>query len=292
MSLRTAERELQESKKEAATLRHRLTELEGRRATSENAPLVKPQAAAPSPMRVVSPSFRPGERNNRSGRRGPSRNSIIEADSPSPPLIDQRHRDSPASMLPPPMQRDIGPSPYGREPMLPHPDFGPPGPYDDPYGPPHGPPPMHGPPPGDFPPDFPPHPDDMDFGPPGPPHPDFGPMARFPPPGRGEFDPHGPPPPMDPDFGPRFGPPPPHGMDPRGPPMRGPGPLPGEGPPPLFDRRGPPPPGMRPGSRAGQYGAPEGPMGGPRTSSPMVPDGPQGMNPRGPPPRQPPNMQT
>ncbi|XP_072169402.1 uncharacterized protein [Diadema setosum] len=292
MSLRTAERELQESKKEAATLRHRLTELEGRRATSENAPLVKPQAAAPSPMRVVSPSFRPGERNNRSSRRGPSRNSIIEADSPSPPLIDQRHRDSPASMLPPPMQRDIGPSPYGREPMLPHPDFGPPGPYDDPYGPPHGPPHMHGPPPGDFPPDFPPHPDDMDFGPPGPPHPDFGPMTRFPPPGRGEFDPHGPPPPMDPDFGPRFGPPPPHGMDPRGPPMRGPGPLPGDGPPPLFDRRGPPPPGMRPGSRAGQFGAPEGPMGGPRTSSPMVPDGPQGMNPRGPPPRQPPNMQT
>nr|XP_054758444.1 uncharacterized protein LOC129264571 isoform X2 [Lytechinus pictus] len=304
LSSRTAERELQEAKREAASLRHRLTELEGRRATSENAPLVKPQAAAPSPMRVVSPSYGPGDRGSKMSRRGPSRNSMIEADAPSPPLIDPRHRGSPGSRprmsppmmdrdmppphpddyLPPPMHRDMGPSPY-REVLPHHPDFGPPGPgpYDDPYGP----PPPHGPPPhGGFSPEFGPHPDDMDFGPHGPPPGDFGPPMRFPPPGRGEFDPHGPPPPMPmgPDFDPMFGPPPPHGMDP----MLGPGPFPRNGPPP-FDRRGPPP-AMRPSSRSGPGGAPDGPMGGPRTSSPMVtPDGQRG--PRGPPPRQPSNMQ-
>ncbi|XP_063958542.1 uncharacterized protein LOC129264571 isoform X2 [Lytechinus pictus] len=304
LSSRTAERELQEAKREAASLRHRLTELEGRRATSENAPLVKPQAAAPSPMRVVSPSYGPGDRGSKMSRRGPSRNSMIEADAPSPPLIDPRHRGSPGSRprmsppmmdrdmppphpddyLPPPMHRDMGPSPY-REVLPHHPDFGPPGPgpYNDSYGP----PPPHGPPPhGGFSPEFGPHPDDMDFGPHGPPPGDFGPPMRFPPPGRGEFDLHGPPPPMPmgPDFDPMFGPPPPHGMDP----MHGPGPFPRNGPPP-FDRRGPPP-AMRPSSRSGPGGAPDGPMGGPRTSSPMVtPDGQRG--PRGPPPRQPSNMQ-
>ncbi|XP_030855566.1 melanoma inhibitory activity protein 2 [Strongylocentrotus purpuratus] len=296
LSSRTAERELQEAKREAASLRHRLTELEGRRATSENAPLVKPQAAAPSPMRVVSPSYGPGDRGSKMSRRGPSRNSIIDGDAPSPPLIDPRHRGSPGSRprmsppmmdrdmppphpddyLPPMHHRDMGPSPY-RDVLPHHPDFGPqgPGPYDDPYGP----------PPDGFSPHFGPHPDDMGFGPRGPPPGNFGPPMGFPPPGRGEFDHHGPPPPMDPGFDPMYGPPPPHGMDP----MMGPGPFPGDGPPP-FDRRGPPPPGMRPGSRTGPPGPPDGPMVGPRTSSPMVPPGGQ-RGPRGQTPRQPSNMQ-
>ncbi|XP_022093122.1 basic proline-rich protein-like isoform X2 [Acanthaster planci] len=290
ISARAAERELQEAKREAASLRHRLTELEGRRAKTDTAPLYKP-----------SPSGRV-----------PSRNSLL-ADTPSPPHLDPGRPLSPRRPnyqgdLPPspPLDGDVGPyrrsSRSGRDsgPPPPFPDDGPPPPhpsmgrapphgrhsrgpplsemdYDPrdmrelspppdfgygPHGPPppdmdFGPPPFSGPPPPlrhPFPPrDFPPHPDDFDRR--GPPldDRDFGP----PPMDDRDFGPlggYGPPPP-DMDFGPR-GPPPPG-------PMHGPGPYPNDMGPPPMDRGEPPPPmgprnpGMRPGSR-GPYPPPAG----------------------------------
>ncbi|XP_033636017.1 transport and Golgi organization protein 1 homolog isoform X3 [Asterias rubens] len=287
MSVRNAERELQEAKREAANLRHRLTELEGRRAKTEAAPLFKP-----------SPSGR-----------APSRNSLL-ADTPSPPRLDQSRALSPGRPIYP---GDHPPSPpvdndYRRSSRSGR-DSGPPSFPDDGPPPPHMRRDMDYPPMGRLPPpgrhsrgppmhDMDDYPHDMrDYSPDGPP-PDFGFDPHGPPPPDMDFGPHGPPPfngpppplrhpfpprdfpphpddfdhrgpvPDDRDFGPpmgdhEFGPPrgygpPPPGMDfgpmgppPPGGPMHGPGPFPNDMGPPPMDRREPPPPIGRPGPAPG-----------------------------------------
>ncbi|XP_038044250.1 titin-like isoform X2 [Patiria miniata] len=295
ISARSAERELQEAKREAANLRHRLTELEGRRAKTETAPLYKP-----------SPSGREGSPQPlKQGTGAPSRNSLL-ADTPSPPHLDPGRplsprrpsypADHPSS---PPLDGNMDPyrrtSRSGRDsgPHPPFPDDRPPPPPDmrrdmdfPPMGraPPHG---RHsrGPPMPDM--DYDPH--DMRDMSPGPP-PDFRFDPHGPPPPDMDFDPHGPPPfggpppPLRHPFAPRDFPPHPDDFDRRGPPMDdrdfGPPPMDdrdfrGYGPPPPgmdFGPRGPPPPGPMHGP--GPYPNDMGPPPMDRPPPPMGPHGP------------------
>lgn len=262
MASRTAERKLKETNKEIASLRQRLTELQGRK-TTDASPLIKP-----SPERMGSPSN--ASESSMLRRDQPSRNSILE-DAPSPPMIGgQRH--SPSEKDRPP-SRPVRVSRSGRPPsfhedffppeeMMPPPDAmpfrGPPGgfhPGMDPYGPP---PPLDGY-----------MPPEMDFdGPPRPPPPDMG----YGPPGPYDFGPRGPPPPSmggDPRFPPPFMGPHPDDFPPDGPY----GAMdPGMGPPPPF--RGPPPDWNDRVPHPGMRGPPPPPAGDPRTSRPVSRGGP------------------
>ncbi|XP_071835221.1 uncharacterized protein [Apostichopus japonicus] len=277
---RVSERKLKEATKEVASMRQRLTELQGRRKTDAS-PLIKP-----SPGRMSSPSN--VSEASMLGRDQPSRNSLLD-DAPSPPIIGGQ-RQSPSEMKERPPSRPLRVSRQGRPPSY-HEDFFPPEemmpPHDGPFG--------RGPPPGGFPPDpyGPPPPRDGPFMPPGmdfdgPLPPDMG----YGPPGPYDFGPGGPPPSMggDPRFPPFLGPhPDDFGPDRPFPPMDpSMGPPPFRGPPPNWDDGRLPPPGMRgpppPPSSDPSFNRPTSRGGippqahnqlhqGPRTSSPHNPEG-------------------